>query len=76
MVFLKKYKILSGEIGYNKWIINKKFTIGNEYVCVGFTKNPGNLQPTIHLINREGMIISMIYSDDRFELLIEDTDDN
>lgn len=69
MQFLERYKVLAGQRGYNTWLERKGFTIGLDYVSVGFTKNPGTLPPSIHLINRDGAVIDCVYTEDRFTLV-------
>lgn len=69
MNFLTRYKVLSGEPGYNKWLSSNDLIVDREYICVGFSKNIGIIPPSIHLINGKGIIVNIVYMDDRFTLV-------
>jgi hypothetical protein len=68
MQYLERYKVLSGERGWNDWIVRKGMNVGYDYPCIGFSKLPGTLPPLIYLIVN-GIIVSAGYTEDRFQLV-------
>jgi hypothetical protein len=68
MQFLERYKVLSGEKGWNDWIVRKGMNVGYDYPCIGFSNTSGTLPPLIHLIVN-GTVVSVSYTEDRFKLV-------